>query len=97
MKLFQNIALEGTLPNSFYEAIIPRCQNQTKTSQKKKKKKKLQASNTDEHRCKNLQQKASKPNPTIYLKDCTPQSSGIHPRDAGIFQYMQINQCDTPR
>ena len=27
--------------------------------------------------------------------DHTPYSSGIYPRDAKIFQYPQINQCDT--
>ena len=36
LKLFQNIAEGGTLPNSFYEATIPRYQNQTKMSQRKK-------------------------------------------------------------
>ena len=34
LKLFQNIAEGGTLPNSFYEATIT--QNQTKMSQRKK-------------------------------------------------------------
>ena len=36
LKLFQNIVEGGTLPNSFYEAIITRYQNQTKMSQRKK-------------------------------------------------------------
>ena len=30
-----------------------------------------------------------------YGKDHTPWSSVIYPRDARIFQYTQINQCDT--
>ena len=36
LKLFQNIVEGGTLPNSFYEAIITRYQNQTKMSQREK-------------------------------------------------------------
>ena len=61
LKHFQNIAEGGTLPNSFYEATITLIQNETKMSQRKKK---LQASITDEHRCKNPQQNTSKQNPT---------------------------------
>ena len=36
LKLFQNIAEKGKLPNSFYEATITLNQNLTKMSQKKK-------------------------------------------------------------
>ena len=35
-KLFQKIAVEGIITNSFYEATITLIQNQTKTTQKKK-------------------------------------------------------------
>ena len=60
LKLFQNTAGEGTLLNSFYEAIITLIQKPGKDVTKNKK---IQASITDELRCKNPQQNTSKLNP----------------------------------
>ena len=39
--------------------------------------------------------KSSKQHPTTYWKDHTSWPSGLHPRDARILQYPQINQCNT--
>ena len=60
LKLFQNIAERGTLPNSFYKVTITLIPKPDKMLQKKKRK--LQANITDEHRCKNPQQNTSKQN-----------------------------------
>ena len=54
LKLFQKVAEEGTLPNSFYESTIT-----LTTKTRPKKKKKLYANITDEDRCKNPQQNTS--------------------------------------
>ena len=69
LKLFQKIAEEGTLPNTFYEAIITLIPKPDKDSTQKRK---LQAIITDEHRCKNPQQIFSKQNSATHQKAHTP-------------------------
>ena len=50
LKLFQKIAEEGTLSNSFHEATITLISDKGNIH-----KRKLQTNTTDEHRCKNPQ------------------------------------------
>ena len=53
LKLFQKIAEQGILPNSFYEATITLIPKLNKDTTKKERKK---SNITDKHRCKNPQQ-----------------------------------------
>ena len=69
LKLFQKIAEEGTLPNSFYEATITLIPKSDKDNAEKRK---LQASITDGHRYKNTQQNFSKQNSATHQKAHTP-------------------------
>ena len=62
LKLFQKIAEEGKLPNSFYEATITLIPKPDKDATQKK----LWANITDEHRCKNPQQNSSNQNTTTH-------------------------------
>ena len=64
LKLFQKIAEEGTLPNSFYEATITLIPKPDKDNTKRE----VQANITNEHRCKNPQQNFSKQNSTTHQK-----------------------------
>ena len=63
LKLFQKIAEEGKLPNSFYEATITLIPKPDKDA---KKKKNLQVNITEVQRCKNPQQNSSRQHPTTY-------------------------------
>ena len=66
LKLFENIAEEGTLPNSFYH------HPDTKNRQRQHKKRKLQTNINDKHRCKSPEQNFSKQNSATHQKTHTP-------------------------
>lgn len=69
LKLFQKIAEEGTLPNSFYEATITLIPKPDKDNTQKRK---LQVNITYQQRCKSPQQNFSKQNSATHQKAHTP-------------------------
>ena len=62
LKFFQNIAEEGTLPSSYYQAIITLILKPDKGTTKKN----LQANITNEYSHKNTQENTNKLKPTMH-------------------------------
>ena len=85
LKLFQKIAEEGPLPNSFYEATITLTPKPDKDNTQKRK---LQANIADEHRCKNPQQNFS--NQQHIKKLIHHDQVGFIPRIQGFFNTCKL-------
>ena len=94
LKLFQKIAEEGTLPNSFYKATITLIPKPNKDNTQKRK---LQVNITYQQRCKSPQQNFSKQNSATYQKAHTPWSQvGFIPRMQGFFNIcksINVKHC----
>ena len=92
LKLFQKMAEEGTLPNSFYEATITLIPKPDKNSTKKENYRQISLVNVDAKILnKPLANRIQK-----HMKKVIHHNRWVYSRDARILQYMQINQCDTP-
>ena len=92
LKLFQKIADEGKLPNSFFEATITLIPKPDKDAIKKENCRPISLMNVDAK----ILNKIPANRIQKYSKKIISLPSGLYPRDARILQHLQINQCDMP-
>ena len=93
LKLFQNIAEGGTLPNSFYEATITLILHTDKDVTRKENYRPVSLMNIDAKILNKILANRIQQH-TKRLKH--HDQGGVYPRNARILPYTQINQCDKP-